>query len=39
VVRLVHYSTATVERTPGIWRGEVTIADDFDELTPADEQD
>jgi prevent-host-death family protein len=35
VARLVALREASSRRTPGAWRGKVSIADDFDEL-PAD---
>ena len=34
VARLVPYATTRSPRTPGVWRGEVTIADDFEAFTP-----
>jgi prevent-host-death family protein len=30
VARLVPFRTRTVPRTPGLWRGRVTLAADFD---------
>lgn len=35
VAKLVPFQADSVERTPGIWRGKVKIADDFDSLPPA----
>lgn len=35
VAKLVPFQASSVERTPGIWRGKVKIADDFDSLLPA----
>lgn len=32
VVRLVKYNNLSSPRIPGIWKGKVKIADDFDEL-------
>lgn len=32
VAMLVPYRAGTAARTPGIWRGQVRIAPDFDEL-------
>lgn len=32
VARLVAVGPATSRRTPGAWRGKVTVADDFDTL-------
>ena len=32
VVRIVKYVPPTQDRQPGIWRGRVWMADDFDEL-------
>ena len=39
VARLVPLATRTADRTPGAWRGQVVIADDFDDFTAADERD
>ncbi len=33
--RLVAYATKVEDRTSGAWRGQVTIADDFDALPDA----
>jgi prevent-host-death family protein len=32
IARLVPLGEASSQRTPGAWRGKVSIADDFDEL-------
>lgn len=34
VARLVAYETPVTNRTLGVWRGQVWIADDFDTLPP-----
>lgn len=34
LVRLVKYERISQPRTPGGWRGHITIADDFDEELP-----
>ena len=39
VARPVPYESRRVGRTPGAWAGRVTIADDFDEFSGADEAD
>lgn len=39
VARLIPYTTARPERTPGQWRGKVTIGRDFDEFAPSEERD
>ncbi|MFV0434834.1 MAG: type II toxin-antitoxin system Phd/YefM family antitoxin [Leucobacter sp.] len=36
MVRLVRWEPV-VTRTPGVWRGQVRIADDFDELSEQDQ--
>jgi prevent-host-death family protein len=33
VARLVRYRATTTPRTPGIWRGQVRLARDFDPMT------
>ena len=32
VARLVPYKPRVAERVPGLWRGQLTIADDFDDV-------
>lgn len=39
VARLVPYRATTPDRKPGAWRGQVVIADDFDDFTPDDERE
>jgi prevent-host-death family protein len=34
VVRLVKYTIPISSRKPGLWKGKIKIADDFDELPP-----
>lgn len=38
VVRLVRWQPAP-ERVPGLWEGKVSIGEDFDDFTAADEAD
>lgn len=35
VAKLIRYDEEDAPRQPGFWRGKVTIADDFDELSEA----
>ena len=35
VAKLIRYDQEDAPRQPGLWRGEVRIADDFDELPEA----
>jgi prevent-host-death family protein len=39
VARLVPFTAKSKPREPGIWRRKVTISDDFDEFTAADERE
>ncbi len=39
IARLVRYQPARVERSPGAWKGRVTIAPDFDDFSGSDERD
>ncbi|MEO6827199.1 MAG: type II toxin-antitoxin system Phd/YefM family antitoxin [Microbacteriaceae bacterium] len=39
VARIVPLVAHPQRREPGIWRSRVTIADDFDEFTEADERE
>lgn len=39
VARLVPYRSVCADRTPGVWAGRVTIADDFDEFSATGEAD
>ncbi|NNC12905.1 type II toxin-antitoxin system prevent-host-death family antitoxin [Planctomonas sp. JC2975] len=39
VVQLVPYPGPAKARKPGVWHDQVTIADDFDDFTTADEHD
>jgi prevent-host-death family protein len=39
VAKLVPYSTMGAERTPGLWKGQVSIPADFDEFTSSDARD
>lgn len=39
VARLVPYQPDRVERRPGAWKGQVTIAADFDDFSVEDERD
>lgn len=39
VARLVPIEAERVRREPGAWKGQVVIADDFDEFTAQDERD
>lgn len=37
VAQLVAFREERSPRVPGLWRGQVSIADDFDDFTPADD--
>jgi prevent-host-death family protein len=39
VARLVPFTAKSNHREPGIWRRKVTIPDDFDEFSAADERE
>jgi prevent-host-death family protein len=39
VARLVPHASQRTPRTPGFWRGKVTVAADFDDFSDADERD
>lgn len=39
VARLVPYRPDRVERRPGAWKGQVTIAADFDHFSAEDDRD
>jgi prevent-host-death family protein len=36
IARLIPYHTQKKPRSPGIWKGRVTMADDFDDPLPTD---
>ena len=36
LVRLVAYEKPVEPRQPGVWRGQVSMSDDFDDELPAD---
>ena len=35
LVMLVRYNENAVKRKPGMWRGQIKIADDFDDSSPS----
>lgn len=39
IARLVPYEPARIVRLPGVWKGQVTMAADFDDFSSADERD